>query len=449
MEPSIRYARTADGVSIAYSVVGSGTPLVRVTSVLWNHAEAWWRIEPYRRMAERLAERNTFITYDARGTGLSQKGTEDFRLQARLFDLEAVLNALSIERCTLISHQIGAMAAVAYAAQRPDRVARLVLVNPLVRGLDWTQVPVQRARESFRAMAEHVWEPYRMAIAIQITDLSDAKLLPQIVQVMDEAFTPAAIHLHSEQIEHIDVSELLPKVTMPTLVAIGRDAPGAELSREVATLVPDARVASIDGGWRLWMSGAAAEVVEAFLAEGREAEPAVGQPLPSGLRIILFTDIEEHTAMMQRLGDTKGREVLRTHERITREALRAHGGTEVKTMGDGFMAWFGSASRALECAIALQKAFAAHNETAEVPTRVRTGLNAGEPIAEENDLFGTAVILAARIAAQAQGGQILTSDVVRQLAAGKGFQFDNRGEAVLRGFEEAVRLYEVQWKGPA
>ena len=129
-----------------------------------------------------------------------------------------------------------------------------------------------------------------------------------------------------------------------------------------------------------------------------------------------------------------------------REALRAHGGAEVKTMGDGFMVSFSSATRALECAIATQRAFAEHNESAEEPLRVRIGLEAGEPIAEEDDLFGTAVITAARIAAKAGGAEILTSDTVRGLVAGKGFLFADRGDTALRGFEDPVRLYEVRWR---
>jgi class 3 adenylate cyclase len=115
-------------------------------------------------------------------------------------------------------------------------------------------------------------------------------------------------------------------------------------------------------------------------------------------------------------------------------------------MGDGFMASFSSATKALECAIATQRAFAEHNESAQEPVRVRIGLEAGEPIAEEDDLFGTAVITAARITAKAQGREILASDVVRQLVAGKGFLFADRGETALRGFEDPVRLYEVRWR---
>ncbi|MCI0885573.1 MAG: adenylate/guanylate cyclase domain-containing protein, partial [Chloroflexi bacterium] len=126
--------------------------------------------------------------------------------------------------------------------------------------------------------------------------------------------------------------------------------------------------------------------------------------------------------------------LLREHERMVREALKAHGGSEVKTMGDGFMASFSSATQGLECSIALQQAFAEHNETAE------------EPIAEDEDLFGTAVNLAARIAAKAEGGEILVADVVRQLVAGKEFLFNDRGDTELRGFEDPVRLYEVRWR---
>jgi class 3 adenylate cyclase len=166
----------------------------------------------------------------------------------------------------------------------------------------------------------------------------------------------------------------------------------------------------------------------------------------SAVRTIVFTDVEASTALNERLGDEGARKVLREHERLTREALSEHGGSEVKAMGDGFMAWFPSATRAVECAIALQGAFAAANETASDPIRVKVGINAGEPIAEGDDLFGASVIASARIAAVAQGGQILASDVVRQLLAGKGFTFTAQGEHALKGFEEPVRLYEVSWR---
>ena len=170
-----------------------------------------------------------------------------------------------------------------------------------------------------------------------------------------------------------------------------------------------------------------------------------------GFRTILFTDVEGSTALTDRLGDARARDLLREHERITREALTAHGGSEVKTMGDGFMASFGSATKALECAIAIQSAFAVRNESAAEPIKVRIGLNAGEPIAEDDpsgrsDLFGASVNRAARIAAMAQGGEILVANVVRELAEGKEFMFGDRGETALRGFDDPVRLFEVRWR---
>jgi class 3 adenylate cyclase len=186
----------------------------------------------------------------------------------------------------------------------------------------------------------------------------------------------------------------------------------------------------------------------AFLAahaprvEPDDAPPAISPA--AGLRTILFTDIEANTELLQRLGDDAWRGLLREHERTIREQLTAHGGDEVKHTGDGFMAAFASATGALECATALQRAFAERNAAAEHPLRVRIGVNAGEPIAEDRDLFGTAVTMAARIMGEAKGGEVLVSDVVRQLVAGKGFLFADRGEAPLRGFDDPVRLYQLR-----
>jgi class 3 adenylate cyclase len=161
---------------------------------------------------------------------------------------------------------------------------------------------------------------------------------------------------------------------------------------------------------------------------------------------VLFTDIVGHTEMMRRLGDEKGRAVLREHETITREVLKTHGGTEVKTMGDGFMASFASVTRAVECAVGLQKAIDDRNNETSEPLSVRVGLNAGEPIADGGDLFGSSVILASRIAAKAQGHEIFASLAVRELCAGKGFLFADLGDHELRGFEDPVRVFEVKWK---
>jgi class 3 adenylate cyclase len=183
----------------------------------------------------------------------------------------------------------------------------------------------------------------------------------------------------------------------------------------------------------------------AFLASGAPATRRHRRATRTGAVVttVLFTDLVGHTEMMRRLGDELGRDVLREHERITRELLKQHGGAEVKTMGDGFMASFASVTRAMDCAIALQRAFAAHEGE---PLHVRVGLNAGEPIEEDGDLFGATVILASRIAAKAGAGEILVPDTVRGLLSGKGFIFGDRGEFVPKGFDEGVRLWGVRWK---
>jgi class 3 adenylate cyclase len=251
------------------------------------------------------------------------------------------------------------------------------------------------------------------------------------------------------------VGDELQHITCPTLVVHHRDAaliPMEAIQRLVAK-IPNARLALFDGSAVGTQAEPAREAVDQFLRPEGSAPHAqaaavhTGPPSRArGLQTVLFTDIVGHAEMMSRLGDAKGREVLREHERITRDLLKQHGGAEVKTMGDGFMASFGSVTSAVECAIALQRAFAIHTESMPEPIHVRVGLNAGEPIEEEGDLFGATVILASRIAAKAGPGEVLIPDTVRGLLSGKGFTFGDRGEFVPKGFDEGVRVWDVQWR---
>jgi class 3 adenylate cyclase len=191
-------------------------------------------------------------------------------------------------------------------------------------------------------------------------------------------------------------------------------------------------------------------IINDFIADGaaRIARP-LAHERRANVQTVLVTDLVDHTQMMQRLGDAQGRALLREHERITRNVLERHGGVEVKTMGDGFMASFVSVTGALDCAIALQRAFAAFNDDpahAAEPLRVRVGLNAGEPIEEEGDLFGSTVIMASRICAHGDAGEILIPEPLRHLLTGKSYVYADRGAAMLKGFEDAVRLFEVRWR---
>ena len=162
---------------------------------------------------------------------------------------------------------------------------------------------------------------------------------------------------------------------------------------------------------------------------------------------ILFSDIQGSTAKTEQLGDTKWMEVLREHNTVVRQQLKAHGGFEVKSEGDGFMLAFQSARKALQCAIETQRAFAKRNESAEEPVLVRMGLHTGEVIKEGDDFFGKHVNLAARIAGQASGGQILVSSLLKQLTEGAGeFAFGDGRAVGLKGISGKQRLFEVQWQ---
>jgi class 3 adenylate cyclase len=184
-----------------------------------------------------------------------------------------------------------------------------------------------------------------------------------------------------------------------------------------------------------FLGGPTDDVGAALLRDGRQ---------DTAFRTIMFTDIEGSTAMTERLGDAAAVEVVGIHDRITRDALSRHDGREVKHTGDGLMAAFVEASRAVACAIDLRRAFAAHAEHRPAEAiRIRIGLSAGEPVAANHDLYGVTVNLARRVCDAAPAGEIMVSGVIRDLCAGKGFTFEDRGESALKGFSETIRLFRL------
>ena len=449
MEPRIQYAQTADGVSIAFWTLGEGMPLVHMPAIPWSHIQLEWQDPEGRRCYERLVEKRKLVRYDGRGTGLSDREVTDFSLDAQMLNLEAVVDRLGLERFALFAPNNSGPAAIAYAAQHPERVSHLVLWCSWVRASDWSHSPQLRA---LRGLVDRDWETYTETYAHVAVGWSAGAGAQQAAALMRESVTQGAMQAWAEAVRRFDVTDLLPQVRSPTLVLHRRQFHllDVEVARGLASRIPDARLALLEGESAApWLGDmeAALAAIDDFLGDSEPAPARAAQHAAGGLCTILFTDVEGSTALTERLGDAKAREVLRNHERIVREALRAHGGAEVKAMGDGFMASFSSATRALECAIAMQRAFAAHDdEHPETPIRVRIGLNAGEPVAEDEDLFGTAVQVAARVCAHAQPCQILASNVVQELAAGKGFAFSDQGESVLKGLDKPVRLYELHWQ---
>jgi class 3 adenylate cyclase len=453
MEPRIQYARTADGVSIAFWTLGEGTAIVHLP-VLFSHVQLEWQVPEWRHWYERLAEKRRLVRFDPRGLGLSQRNVTDYTVDAFMLDLESVVDRLGLEKFALCGFMNSGPVAIAYVARHPERVSHLILWCAYARGSDWSRPPQTQA---VRALMDKDWALYSETSAHALFGWSAGEPARRYAELIRESISPEDLRRVIAALNQFDATALLPQVTAPTLVLHRRQyILDVDVARGLASRIPDARLVLLEGesgAPYLGDTEAALAAIDEFLGEGEAAVRVAEAPEPGAFRTVLFTDVAGSTSMMQRLGDEKGRAVLREHERITREALKAHGGTEVKSLGDGFMACFSSATRALECAIATQRAFAEHNAQAgaqsaagRTPLHVRIGLNAGEPIAEDDDLFGTAVNLAARIAAKAEGAEILASDVVRQLVAGKGFLFSDRGDVVLRGFEDPVRLYEVRWR---
>ncbi len=447
MEREVRYCTTEDGVRIAYSVEGEAhlPPLVWVPGWV-SHLELDGQMRDGLGVTE-IIKPIRFITLDKRGTGLSSRNVNNFSLDAHLADVAAVVDDLGLDKFVLAGGSEGGPVAMGFAARYPDRVTKLIIYGSFANNAG-----VGGSKEMRRALLTMVREEWGIGSKLMSEFFVNGESY-----ISTEAFaTYERLAANStdayatlQAMMAVDIRPLLPQIQAPTLVVHARDdrmVPIA-LGQEIAAGVRGATFLSLPGAHfpaPEQMKKIFAAMVE-FATGVSQAASAARSPMPSdsSLRTVLFTDLVGHTEMMSRLGDERGRDVLREHERITREVLKANGGTEVKTMGDGFMASFGSVTRAVECAVALQRAFA---DREGEPLSVRVGLNAGEPIEEDGDLFGATVILASRIAAKAGGGEILVADTVRGLCSGKGFLFADRGEFVAKGFEEPVRVYEVSWR---
>jgi class 3 adenylate cyclase/pimeloyl-ACP methyl ester carboxylesterase len=470
--PPIQYAKTSDGVNIAYWAIGAGPPLVILPNLLGSNVQLEWEADDRRTAFERLSQRATVIRYDWRGMGLSQRDRLDSSPEAASLDLEAVVDRLDLERFALYGTHFSADVAVSLAGSHPARLSHLIFGVPPFPDTYYARLA------TIEPLIEQDWELFTEIFARLIMGW-DSPLAAQRAAWIMGSHTPSSFRFGLDAMAAFSPEPFLAAVRTPALILYGLGSERESgIARALAGGIVGAHMVGIPG----WPFGSSLnETVVAATLDFINTTPASpGAPIAppqvdvSAVRTIVFTDVEGSTALNERLGDEGAREVLREHERLTRAALGAHGGSEVKAMGDGFMVWFPSATRAVECAIALQRAFAERNAAdpatgvrflaaasrlGRQPDRggagntaplehisVRIGINAGEPIAEGDDLFGASVIATARVASAAKGGQILASDVVRQLLAGKGFGFTDQGDHALKGFEEPVRLFEVRWQ---
>jgi class 3 adenylate cyclase/pimeloyl-ACP methyl ester carboxylesterase len=449
-QQDIRFCKTVDGVTIAYSTMGRGLPVV-VPPQFVTHLEADLVEGPFAEVFEALAQHCMVVRFDKRGTGLSERDVHELSSDENFVpDLEAVVDVLRLQAFALYGLSAGGRLALHYYAKHPDRVSHLVFYGTNPQGFKGYNDERAKQRVVALTVIRASWEFGSKLWAERMMPYGGTR--EDIERIAHWLQVSASAEVAARQVEigsnRGDLRHLLDNVSVPTLVIHRRgDQVPFAAGRELASRIPGARFFPLEGNNHLPATHEEAmelvtPVIE-FLTQSEHHRQALStdEILPV---TVMFTDIEGSTSMTQRLGDEGSQRLLRAHNETVRGALDSYNGKEIKHTGDGIMASFFSASRALGCALHIQQKFATRNAAnPEGAVRVRIGLNAGEPIAEGNDLFGTSVQLARRICDHAEAGQVLASDVLRQLVAGKGFVFEHLGAEVLKGFDQPVALYKV------
>jgi class 3 adenylate cyclase len=431
MQPDVRYARSG-GAAIAYQVVGEGdVDLVYVPDYVSNLVYGW-QSPHWRGFYDGLARSFRLILFDKRGTGLSDLGGHYPALETRMEDLHAVLDAAGSERTVLLGSHDGCSLATLYAATYPDRTRALALFHPAAKA-DWLEANVEQDLAELRER----WGT--QDFCDQLLELTCRALLANeedrlwFANWLRVGASPAVATALNRAWAETDLRHVLTAVRVPTLV-LYRQGLAEKDSLEVARLIPAAHALRVTGDdyWGIFLSREIPEEVERFVAG--EAPPDVPE---SVLATMLFTDIVGSTERAAELGDRAWRELLGRHHALVRRELTRYHGEEKDTAGDGFFATFDGPARAIRCAHTIVEG------VHELGLDVRAGLHTGECEVHEDKVAGLAVVIGARVAALAGSGEVLVSQTVRDLVAGAGIDFAERGEHELKGVPGTWRLYEV------
>jgi class 3 adenylate cyclase len=445
----LSYYTRSDGVTIAYGTAGSGPPLILVPGWV-THLEYMWN-DPASLLFAPLTDHVTLITYDKHGCGLSDRDRTEYTLASERLDVEELVDHLGLERFNLMGMSEGGTVAADYAAMHPDRVNKLVLYSCTAYGAG---LAPEDFRRSFVDIIRASWGVGSSVITDMLAPNASKEQQAEFAQYQRDSAPAEVAASMMESLYSWDIRPELADIDAETLIIHRRKSrafPPAN-GRDLAAGIPNSRAVIVDGFAHFPPEPGDAHTIDVvneilgFVADGARATPVTDR---SDLRTILFTDIEGSTVLVERLGDEKAREIMRQHDDICRTAVRAHGGTEIKSMGDGFMVSFLSASGAIDAAIEMQTVIADSFRDMQSPLRIRIGIHAGEPVQEGDDLHGTSVIRASRIMDLAEGDQIMVSSIVRELVAGKHYRFTNRGMHQLKGIDEQQRLFEVNWADPS
>ena len=451
--PEIRYCTTTDGVNIAYWTMGSGPALLHGPPVgPFSDIAMELDLDDARAWYERLARTHTLIRYDLRGCGSSGRGGSGPSIDGFTRDVEAVARALPFGSYDVFASGSGSPTGITLAATRPELVSHLILWGGFARPSDYT--PPDRLIAT-RALIEKNWAGYTDAWAQTMFGWSRASQARAWSRLFRNATNQDDTLQRIEAILSADTSELLRSIAAPVLVV---DIRGRESGRYLAANLTDARLVVRDRAWATPATDPErleenARLIDEFIGvtvpeqSAQEAPPSTGSQA-SGTAVILFTDIVDSTALTERLGDARFRELSRALDAGLRAAIRDAGGSAIegKLLGDGVLATFPSAAQAIDGA----RRCLALSAASELGLHI--GLHAGDVIREEvdgrRDVFGGAVNIASRICGLSAPGEILVSDVVRGMArSSAGVVFEDRGEQEMKGVGEPVRVYAVMGVG--
>jgi class 3 adenylate cyclase len=432
MPPVTRYA-DSDGASIAFQVAGEGGIDLLFLPGWISQIEQLWEAPAARRFLERLSSFARLILFDSRGTGLSERALDTYTLEQEARDAIAVLDAAGSERAALLTYAVGGLVGVQLAAAHPQRVGALVMYASAARtawapDYDWAMTSDQR--EELTARNTATWGELDSELLAQLAPSmnGDPGLLAWFARTQRLSASPREARTIAAATADLDVRELLPTIRVPTLV-MHRPAElvwDVRHSLYLAEHIAGARYVELAGADSFPFLGDSEAIVEEiaeFLTGGR-----TGTAPARELLTVMFTDIVDATPLAARLGDGRWRDLLAQHDEIVRAEFERHGGREVKTVGDGFLATFaGPPSRALRCALAITSAVRA------LELEIRVGIHTGECELIGDDVAGMAVHIASRLADLAAPGEVLTSGTVFGTVVGGPFSFEDRGFRELKG----------------
>ncbi len=443
--PEVRYAKTVDGVHIAYQVIGDGQTDLVLVGWLTN-LDYIWRWPRAATFFRNLTTHARLIMLDRRGTGLSDHSTDRARakeLDARMDDIRAVMDAAGSERAVLLGLEDGFGLTALFAATYPQRTIGLVAYATTPRTAWAPDYPFGMTPEDFAedmAAVERSWGTRELALEwipyVNPNAVDDEETIQLYAAWMRAGGGPGdAVSWYQVDWE-LDVREILPAIRVPTLVLhrTGDRAVPVANGRYIAEHVPGATFIELTGGDHGWtLADDVPDAIGAFIVALRKEEAEFDRVLAS----VLFTDIVGSTTKASDLGDHDWRALIERHHAVTRGLLGRYRGTEMDTAGDGFFATFDGPARAVRCAQAIVEA------VQPLGIEVRAGVHTGEVETIDTKVGGIAVVIGARVSALASASEVLVSQTVKDLVAGSGLVFEDAGEHELKGVPDRWHLYRV------